>query len=554
MARIKFYIAFSLFLALGISSQAQDRYAVYFKFKPQSEFSLSRPQEFLTQKALDRRLREGIAIDSLDLPVSEKYLLEVGAWSEYVLYTSKWMNAAVLVVNDAGAEAIEALPFVDRVELVAKGFLKKPGARVVSQTDFLTDQELERKYPKLNSRQLGLTANSYDFQNQLIGIDRMHEEGYTGEGVTIAVFDAGFPGVDTISSFAHLFANDKIIAQRDFVRPWSKNAFIGHQHGTNVLSLIAANDFGKLVSGAYNSDFVLVITEEVETEYRVEEFNWIRGAEFSDSLGVDIINSSLGYWDFDESSMNYTLDDLDGNTAIITKGAATASSKGILVVNSVGNDGTRNASSLLVPADAADIITVGSVTNSGEVSSFSSRGPTSDGRVKPELAAFGNGPILLRSNGSTGASNGTSFSAPQITALAAGLWEAKPEWTKRELMNNLYRSATQYENPDNLLGYGVPNFYQALYGEVLGVGDEAVLWSLYPNPVATDELKINFGTGNSLHFELVDMTGRVLLRSELERASPKEPYTLSLSGIKAGLYLVILREGVNIKQAKLLRH
>jgi hypothetical protein len=554
MARIKFYIAFSLFLALGISSQAQDRYAVYFKFKPQSEFSLSRPQEFLTQKALDRRLREGIAIDSLDLPVSEKYLLEVGAWSEYVLYTSKWMNAAVLVVNDAGAEAIEALPFVDRVELVAKGFLKKPGARVVSQTDFLTDQELERKYPKLNSRQLGLTANSYDFQNQLIGIDRMHEEGYTGEGVTIAVFDAGFPGVDTISSFAHLFANDKIIAQRDFVRPWSKNAFIGHQHGTNVLSLIAANDFGKLVSGAYNSDFVLVITEEVETEYRVEEFNWIRGAEFSDSLGVDIINSSLGYWDFDESSMNYTLDDLDGNTAIITKGAATASSKGILVVNSVGNDGTRNASSLLVPADAADIITVGSVTNSGEVSSFSSRGPTSDGRVKPELAAFGNGPVLLRSNGSTGASNGTSFSAPQITALAAGLWEAKPEWTKRELMNNLYRSATQYENPDNLLGYGVPNFYQALYGEVLGVGDEAVLWSLYPNPVATDELKINFGTGNSLHFELVDMTGRVLLRSELERASPKEPYTLSLSGIKAGLYLVILREGVNIKQAKLLRH
>lgn len=554
MARIKFYIAFSLFLALGITSQAQDRYAVYFKFKPQSEFSLSRPQEFLTQKALDRRLREGIAIDSLDLPVSEKYLLEVGAWSEYVLYTSKWMNAAVLVVNDAGAEAIEALPFVDRVELVAKGFLEKPGARVVSQSDFLTDQELERKYPKFNSRQLGLTANSYDFQNRLIGIDRMHEEGYTGEGVTIAVFDAGFPGVDTISSFAHLFANDRIIAQRDFVRPWSKNAFAGHQHGTNVLSLIAANDSGKLVSGAYNSDFVLVITEEVATEYPVEEFNWIRGAEFSDSLGVDIINSSLGYWDFDETSMNYTLDDLDGNTAIITKGAATASSKGILVVNSVGNDGTRGASSLLVPADAADIITVGSVTNSGEVSSFSSRGPTSDGRVKPELAAFGNGPVLLRSNGSAAASNGTSFSAPQITALAAGLWEAKPEWTKRELMNNLYRSATQYENPDNLLGYGVPNFYGALYGEVLGVGDEAVVWSLYPNPAATDELRINFGTGNSLHFELVDMTGRVLLRSELERASPKEPYTLSLSGIKAGLYLVILREGVNIKQAKLLRH
>lgn len=551
MGRIKFGVGLLSFMLLGLMAQAQDRYAVYFKFKPQTDLSLQSLQEFLTQKAIQRRIREGIQADSLDLPVSEKYLNEVGEVADYVLYASKWMNAAVLVADEAGVNALEALPFVEKVELIGVGFLPYPGARTQSKTK--PYQKFES--PKLNTRELALANNNYDFQNQLIGIDKMHEEGYTGEGVTVAVFDAGFSGTNTASPFAHLFTNNLIVGQRDFVRPWNTEVFLDNQHGTNVLSLIAANEPEKLVSGAYNSDYILVITEEVATEYRVEEFNWIRGAEYADSLGVDIINSSVGYWDFDDPAMNYTVADLDGNTAVISKGATIAAQKGILIVNSVGNYGGRGESSLVAPADANGILSVGSVNADLSRSGFSSQGPTGDGRLKPELVAFGGTPVLIRSNGTTGSSSGTSFSAPQIAALAAGLWQAKPEWAKDELIENLLQSATQFENPDNLLGYGIPNFYEALYGEILSVeAEERFEWKVFPNPLATDELSIHFGTGLSSTFELIDMTGKYLIQNELTRIDSNSPYRVQLNGINPGLYLIQMREGAYIKQIKLIRY
>lgn len=555
MAGIKFCFGALLLFIFGISSYAQDRYAVYFKYKPQASLSLSRPQEFLTQKAIERRSREGIQADSLDLPVSAKYLDQVALLSEYVLYSSKWMNAAVLVTDESGVEAMEALPFVEKVELVASDYLKMPSARMKYKVYASVTLETNCKEPKFNSRELDLADNTYDYQNQLIGIDKMHQEGFTGDGVMIAVFDAGFPGVNTASPFAHLFAKNQLVGQRDFVRPWNKEVFMGNQHGTNVLSLIAANEPAKLVSGAYDSDYILVITEDVPTEYKIEEFNWVRGAEYADSLGVDIINSSLGYLDFDDPSMNYALEDLDGKTATITKGATIAAEKGILIVNSVGNYGARGASSLVAPADAFGILSIGSVKASGDVSNFSSRGPTGDGRFKPELAAFGDNPVLIRSNGAVGSSNGTSFSAPQIAALAAGLWEARPEWTKDELIENLIHSASQYETPDNLLGYGVPNFFDAYYGEILSVEDgETTDWKVYPNPLVEDQLTIHFGKGLSSSFELIDMTGKSLIQSELTRGDSKTPYRVQLEGIKPGLYVILMREGSYIRQTKLLRY
>ncbi len=554
MEKIKGLIGGVIFLCLVFSAKAQDRYAVYFKYKPQTTLSLSKPGEFLTQKALNRRNREGIQADSLDLPVASKYITEVEALSNYILYSSKWMNAAVLVTDKSKADQIAQLPFVSKVELVAKSFLPKPNARVRYKVLASTTLETNCESPKLNTRELAIESNSYDFQNQLIGIDEMHAAGFTGKGVSVAVFDAGFPGVNSGSTFTHLFTNNRIVGQRDFVRPWNSNVFIDNQHGTNVLSLIASNEASKLVSGAIDSDYILVITEEVATEYRVEEFNWVRGAEYADSLGVDIINSSLGYWDFDDPAMNYTLANLDGKTTVITKGATIAAKKGILVVNSVGNYGTRGVSSLVAPADANGILTVGSVKTSGEVSSFSSRGPTGDGRFKPELVAFGDSPVLIRSNGAVGSSNGTSFSAPQIAALAAGLWEAKPEWTKDQLILNLIRSATQYENPDNLLGYGIPNFTEAYFGEILSVEEEETIeWKVYPNPLAGDEINIQFGTGLSSRFELIDMMGKSMIQSDLSRTNSKEPYRVQLGGIKPGLYLIRMAEGTLLRQTKLLK-
>lgn len=553
MVSNKFLSVFILLTGLFGSLSAQDRYAVYFKFKPQTTFTLNKPQEFLTQKATDRRTREGIQADSTDLPVSKKYVDEVKAKADYLLYESKWLNASVLVTTKEMADEIKTLSFVAKVELVGIGYLDNPNSRLTKR-NYAPNEPKNRKEEKPSSRELQLNENSYDFQNQLIGIPEMHEEGFKGKGITIAVFDAGFPGANTASPLIHLQTNKQIVSTRDFVRPWNADVYTDNQHGTNVLSLIASNEPGKMLAGAPDANYILVMTEEIATEYRIEEYNWVRGAEYADSLGVDIISSSVGYWDFDDPTMNYTIADLDGETAIITKGATIAAEKGILVVNSVGNYGP-GVSSLVAPADAKGILAIGSVNKDLTVSGFSSRGPTGDGRIKPDLAAMGNGAALVRSNGSVGFSNGTSFSAPQISALAAGLWEAKPEWTKDQLILNLLRSGTQADKPDNLIGFGVPNFFDAYYGEILSVEGtpESISWKVYPNPIATEELSIHFGSGLIAEFTLIDKSGKIIQNITLARNGVKEPFRISLQGVKPGFYIVQMVDGQLIKRAKLFR-
>lgn len=540
-----------LFFALAISAEAysQDRYAVFFKFKPQTTLSLSNPKAFLTQKALDRRTREKIQADSLDLPVAEKYVSQLVPLSNYLLYTSKWLNAVVLVTDEAKSKTIQTLPFVDRVELIARGFLPRPGGRV--GTEVISDEKI---HPKWQLRESSVQNNSYDFQNQLIGIDKMHQAGFTGKGVTVAVFDAGFPGMKTASSFAHLFSKNQIIGQKDVVRPWNSDVFLDNQHGTNVSSLIASNEPAKLVSGAYDANYIFAITEEVATEYRIEEFNWVRAAEYADSLGVDVINSSVGYIDFDDPVMTYTKQQLDGKTTYVTRGATIAAKKGILIVNSVGNYGGAGASSLIAPADAAGILSVGSVTSTSTVSGFSSRGPTADGRIKPELVAFGQAPILVRSNGTVGTGQGTSFSAPQITALAAGLWQARPEWTKDQLILNLLRSASQYDKPDNNLGYGIPNFSKAYLGEILSVESQEIMdFKLYPNPLSSTELSLDFGMETELDLKVFDVSGRKVAEERLFRTTKSEPYRVGLPNLQPGLYLLQLTDGNRVYRTKLLK-
>jgi subtilisin family serine protease len=553
MAMIKRAIFLLFFCSLGLNLFAQDRYAVFYKFKPQTSLSLDRPEEFLSQKALSRRAKEGVQADSLDLPVSKKYEDQISGLSNYILYSSKWFNATIAVTDETGAIEMASLPFVEKVELVGRGFIPSPNARIEKKPSISVRNKF---YPPSgeNKRSLASQENPYDFQNELLGINQMLEEGYSGEGITIAVFDAGFPGANTSSALTHLETNNQILAKRDFVRPWNTNVYQDNQHGTNVLSLIASKDPNVLIAGAPDAEYILVMTEEVATEYRVEEYNWVRGAEFADSLGVDIISSSVGYWDFDDAAMNYTVADLDGETTVITKGATIAASKGILVINSSGNYGSAE-SSLVAPADARGILAIGAVNKDLSVSAFSSRGPTGDGRIKPDLATFGNGVALVRSNGSVGFANGTSFSAPQITALAAGLWQAEPEWTKDELIQRLLESGTQADNPDNLIGFGIPNFRDALYGEILSVEEnrEEILWKVYPNPLVNNQLQIFFGTSTSSEFTLLDMNGRPLIKSNLNRNSAKDPYQIKLEGIKQGIYLIQMQDGQQIKHAKLYR-
>ncbi|REG90340.1 S8 family serine peptidase [Algoriphagus antarcticus] len=553
MERIKFLAFFLLGVAFSGSLAAQDRYAVFYKYKPQESLSLEKPNEFLSQKALDRRIKEGVAPDSLDLPVSQKYVDAVDEKSTYILYSSKWFNATLLVTDEAGVKELQALPFVERVELVGRSFIPRPNARQDSK--ILASITNKHSPPTAkNDRILATDEETYDFQNSLLGIDKMHEEGFTGKGVTVAVFDAGFPGTNTASSLVHLQTNGQIIGTKDFVRPWNTNVYSDNQHGTNVLSLIASNEPGKMLSGAPDADYILVMTEEVATEYWVEEYNWVRAAEYADSLGTDIISSSVGYWDFDDPEMNYTVEDLDGETTIIARGASIAASKGILVINSAGNSGPA-LSTITSPSDAKGILAIGSVNRELVVSSFSSRGPTGDGRIKPDLAAFGEGTVLIRSNGAVGFASGTSFSAPQIAALAAGLWEAKPEWTKDKLLESLINSGTQAEEPDNLLGYGIPNFFDALYGEILAVeeNEEALAWKVYPNPILGDALNIYFGNSLSAEFSIIDLHGRTLQTEVLNRSTLKEPFQILLQGVKPGLYMIQMQNSSLIMQGKLIR-
>ncbi len=544
-----FLLYFFLFVITCLASKvgmAQDRYAVFFKYKPQQEFSLANPSKYLTNKAIQRREREKVSVDSLDLPVASFYMQGLRAHSQEILYVSKWLNAAVVVADSVGKKGMEALPYVQKVQWVAKGFISKTGNKVVGEERTAPSKKwaVEESYRE---------AAAYDFQNQLLGIPDMHQAGFTGKGVIVAIFDSGFPGLEKAPAFSHLFTNKQVLGQLNVVRPWIKEVFRDHEHGTQVSSLILANQVGTLVSGAHQAQVIFAITEDVATEYPVEELNWVRAAEYADSLGVDIIQSSLGYLDFDEPKLTYITAQLDGKTTYVSRGASIAAKRGILVVNSVGNYGSAGSSSLVAPADAAGILAVGSVNTSSTVSTFSSRGPTADGRIKPELVAFGQSPVLIRGSGQVSAAAGTSFSAPQITALAAGLWEAKPAWTKDELISNLIKSGTQYANPDQNLGYGIPNFRSAYYGALLGINEEEVGWKVYPNPVTADQIFIHFGQELSFQIQLFDSSGGLVLEKIVQRGSTKDPYFLTLNQLPTGLYFIQMMDGKEIAYHKLIK-
>ncbi len=544
-----FLLYFFLFVITCLASKvgmAQDRYAVFFKYKPQQEFSLANPSKYLTNKAIQRREREKVSVDSLDLPVASFYMQGLRAHSQEILYVSKWLNAAVVVADSVEKKGMEALPYVQKVQWVAKGFISKTGNKVVGEERTAPSKKwaVEESYRE---------AAAYDFQNQLLGIPDMHQAGFTGKGVIVAIFDSGFPGLEKAPAFSHLFTNKQVLGQLNVVRPWIKEVFRDHEHGTQVSSLILANQVGTLVSGAHQAQVIFAITEDVATEYPVEELNWVRAAEYADSLGVDIIQSSLGYLDFDEPKLTYITAQLDGKTTYVSRGASIAAKRGILVVNSVGNYGSAGSSSLVAPADAAGILAVGSVNTSSTVSTFSSRGPTADGRIKPELVAFGQSPVLIRGSGQVSAAAGTSFSAPQITALAAGLWEAKPAWTKDELISNLIKSGTQYANPDQNLGYGIPNFRSAYYGALLGINEEEVGWKVYPNPVTADQIFIHFGQELSFQIQLFDSSGGLVLEKIVQRSSTKDPYFITLNQLPTGLYFIQMMDGKEIAYHKLIK-
>jgi len=528
-----------LFWLTVVNGLAQDRYAVHYKYKPNGVFS----ESLLSEKSITRRSRDNVLLDSTDLPVATKYIEAIRPYVNRFIYHSKWLNASIIQASEEAIKDISSLDFVNEVNLVAKG---EGGTLERSTKNYKA-----KKKKKGNSS--ATAPSDFEFQNSILGISAMHEAGFTGEGVLVAIFDAGFLNVDKIPAFDHLFTEQKIYATKDFVVPDSDNVYRADTHGTGTLSLMAAYDPENLIAGAYGASYILCITEDVDSEYRIEEYNWVKAAEYADSLGVDLINSSLGYNYFDDEGMNYSKEDLDGQTAIITKGANMAAEKGILVVSSAGNEGNISWKTITVPSDAKNILSVGAINSNLNKAGFSSIGPSVDNRIKPELVAYGSGVTLWRQEEGTSSSSGTSFSAPQVEALAAGLREANPNWTNEKLREQILLSGSQFSQPDNELGYGVPDFTRAMFGKLIEDGEPEgeSTTRVYPNPLTKDELLIEFGTSINCTMKLFASDGKLVSELELERSKSNFPYSASMEVLNPGIYLVELQDDSSVSTVKL---
>jgi serine protease AprX len=313
-----------LFSTGWVSAQSVNRYVIFFKDKQASPFSITRPQEFLSQKSIDRRTKQGIELSEEDIPVNQSYVLQVRNAGARTFFTSRWMNALLVETDVPTLDQIKLLPFVLRTEYVAPNQKLSVG-----------------RVRKMRSRKDNSIAPATRNQLQMLGIDKMQEDGLKGEGVTIAVFDGGFLGVNSALPFQAILNENRLRDSFDFVAR-SGNVFAYDDHGTEVLSIISAFNEGNYTGGAYKANFQLYVTEDVDSEYRIEEYNWLFAAERADSAGVDVINSSLGYNLFDDVSMDYSKARLDGKSAVVSQAASKALSKGIVVVCSAGNEGNNS--------------------------------------------------------------------------------------------------------------------------------------------------------------------------------------------------------------------
>ncbi|PWJ43657.1 S8 family serine peptidase [Sediminitomix flava] len=433
---MKVFITIFFILSTPLLSFAQSEYKlILLKDKTSSNYSIDTPSEYLSEKSIQRRKKQNIPINETDLPVSNYYVEEIKETGVEIDYTSKWLNAVLVKGNDEQIELIRNLDFVGNI------------ASLTSKANDYFQSPNELEFNGSNS------VTTTELQNKLLGIPQMHQDGFKGEGINIAVFDAGFIHRDWNSYFGHININDEY----NFV---GKNTDINlyHHHGYSVLSTIASYNKNEMIGTAYNANFSLYITEDVSNETRLEELYWLFAAERADSAGVDIINSSLGYFTFDNSSEDYFQDELNGKTSWISLAANFASTKGMLVVTSAGNEGNKNWEKIIFPADSPFVLSVGAIKSDMDLAAFSSIGPTADNRIKPDVVALGQLATVLSSSSNPVLSNGTSYSAPQIAGLAAGLWQRQPELTNLELIELIKSLGNNKHTPNNSYGWGLPTY------------------------------------------------------------------------------------------------
>lgn len=435
-----------LLFAIGASAQQDTlKYRISLRDKAATTYSLSHPEEFLSQKSILRRQKQNLPIDSTDLPVCRKYVDAIRKKGVKIIMTGKWDNFVTVSCNDTTLiDEIARLPFVRFTEKVWTA--PKSPSSLSNKRDSLINKPV-------------MTDNFYGPATRQIQInngDKLHEAGFKGEGMTIAIIDAGFHNADRITAMDNI----RILGAKDFVHP-EGDIYANENHGMRVLSCIAMNKPGIMVGTAPEASYWLLCSEDIDSEHLVEQDYWAVALEFADSVGVDLVNTSLGYTQMDDKSKSYRYRDLDGQHALMSRQASKAADKGIVLVCSAGNTGTEPWKKIAVPGDADNVLVVGALDKDCQVAIFSAVGNTADGRIKPDVMAMGRSVVTMSTDGTVKSGSGTSFSAPIICGMVACLWQALPELTAKQIMELVIKSSDRANYPDNIYGYGIPDMWKA---------------------------------------------------------------------------------------------
>ena len=533
MRKISFLL---MLLGISIIAQAQiatNIYWVQFTDKNDSPYSIDAPEAYLSQRALDRRARLGIGIDEYDIPVNPQYLQAVADCGAQLLNPSKWLNGVTVYTSSTSViDAINALDFVEVVRYCPS----YPEAQLKKEIWLANEMKETNSPTKVRDFYGGAHNQVYQLR-----VNELHDMGYDGTGVVIAVLDGGFEGTPNQTCFDNMREEGRLLGVRDFVYG-STTVYSQSTHGTSCLSTIGAYDPNNMVGTAPKASFYLIHTEDGNSETIVEEYNWVSGAEYADSLGVDVCSTSLGYIDFDDNmaQWNHPFEHFDGHTAPMTIGAEIAASRGMICLTSAGNEGGGTCT-LGIPADAEHILTVGAVKADGTRADFSSVGPTYDGRIKPDVLAMGEDTYVASGYGSWWPyynGSGTSFSCPVMAGAVACLRQAFPSASVQEICDVVRQCGNRADNPDSYYGYGIPDFTLAF--ETLHVEDTFVqkndIIMVYPNPSQGD-VHVMLKENCVAELQVYDIMGRLIMNYHFNglNHTTLENY---MNGLESGVYFI----------------
>jgi serine protease AprX len=543
--KIKNYSWLLMFILFSLQLQAQTYYKFIVRFQDKGSnnpFNINQPVDFLSQRAIDRRIKFNIPVTAQDLPVHPDYIAGVLNISPNLklFNRSRWMNHIMVGTYDSTlVSSIASLNYVDTAFMIYRGgYPQKPSGSTIQSNGGVKS---------INESIEDLNYGDATVQIQMIGLDYLHRKGFLGEGMQIAVFDGGFSFVHLMPAFEHLRQNNQIMGTWDFVTSDS-SVYEDNNHGMNVLSCMAAYIPGKMLGTAPKASYWLLRTEDVFSETVTEEYHWLSASEFADSAGVDLVNSSLGYTTFDNGVGDYSYNDMDGNKAICTRAADILSSKGVLVVNSAGNSGNSEWKYIGAPADADSVLAIGAVKSDRQKASFSSFGPSVDGRIKPDVCAMGQATKLVAVTGDVISANGTSFSSPIMCGAIACFWQKHPSMNNMQIIQAVKESANFYQLPNDEMGYGIPNF---------GVADMLIKQTnfdqyyedqkitVYPNPVTDNIFYVDFYSNatENVIIEVMSVKGKkVYVKEQQVYQKSMNTFVLSIDQkLASGSYILSIQ-------------